>query len=305
MVIVLLSVVYLVPGKSQERTMWPFKPKKPQVSVPTIEIEEAKRLTGLSERELTRMFIEKLLKEGKNPFADMPPELLRYDQQEFPDLVELARKKFGAPDLLTNTTTQKISSTARTWDNLPSMVMLPVRNGFSFDALSQSIRQQSPDKDLVFLVEEGWAASQSEAMNDIQRLYEFADDAKLVLMRFPGNQRIVIRASFMHETALWVRASTLSGIAFELILEANKRQLNCTTAEDGGAMDTEFRRRIQPRITALVAAFRANHPRAFPNQIANMVEPRLGYRFPPNMPLKEQERVSKEVHELILRECKQ
>ena len=57
--------------------------------------EEAMRRTGLSEDELTRRFMEHLIQQGKNPFEDMPEHLLRDAETKFPDLVQLARRKFG------------------------------------------------------------------------------------------------------------------------------------------------------------------------------------------------------------------
>lgn len=57
--------------------------------------EEAMRRTGMSEDELTRRFMEHLIQQGKNPFEDMPDYLLRDAEKKFPDLVQLARRKFG------------------------------------------------------------------------------------------------------------------------------------------------------------------------------------------------------------------
>jgi len=51
--------------------------------------------TGMSEDELTRRFMEHLIQQGKNPFKEMPEHMLRDAEQKFPDLVQLARRKFG------------------------------------------------------------------------------------------------------------------------------------------------------------------------------------------------------------------
>ena len=59
-------------------------------------VEQAKRMTGMSEDELTRRFMEHLIQQGKNPFSDMPDHMLRDAEMKFPDLVQLARRKFGA-----------------------------------------------------------------------------------------------------------------------------------------------------------------------------------------------------------------
>jgi len=123
----------------------------------------------------------------------------------------------------------------RTWENLPSMVMAPVPTGFSYSHLVKSIADQAPDKQLVCLVHWGWTSSQEEAARRIQLLYEFADDPRLVLMRFlapvPGQEQIIIRASFMRETASQVTASNLFDLAERLSRLAIEKGLNTTTVE--------------------------------------------------------------------------
>jgi len=57
--------------------------------------EEVMTETGMSEDELTRRFMEHLIQQGENPFKDMPAHFLRDSEKKFPDLVELARRKFG------------------------------------------------------------------------------------------------------------------------------------------------------------------------------------------------------------------
>ena len=53
--------------------------------------------TGMTEDELTRRFLEHLIREGKNPFVDndMPASIWREFEEKYPDLIELAEKKFG------------------------------------------------------------------------------------------------------------------------------------------------------------------------------------------------------------------
>lgn len=51
--------------------------------------------TGISEDELTRRFMEHLIQQGKNPFEEMPEHFLRDAEKKFPDLVQLAHRKFG------------------------------------------------------------------------------------------------------------------------------------------------------------------------------------------------------------------
>ncbi len=124
---------------------------------------------------------------------------------------------------------------SRTWDNLPSMVMTPVPMGFSYSHLVRSITDQAPDKQLVCLVHWGWISSEQDAARRIQLLYEFADDPRLVLMRFlapvPGQEQIIIRASFMRETASQVTASNLFDLAERLSQLAREKGLNTTTVE--------------------------------------------------------------------------
>jgi len=123
----------------------------------------------------------------------------------------------------------------RTWENLPSMVMAPVPRGFFYSDLVKSITGQAPDKQLVCLVQWGWTSSQEEAARRISLLYEFADDPQLVLMRFlapvPGQEQIIIRASFMRETVSQVTASNLFDLAERLSELAREKGLHTTAVE--------------------------------------------------------------------------
>ena len=58
--------------------------------------EEVMRQTGMSEDELTRLFMEHLIQEGKDPFAGMPEHMRRQSEEQYPDLAALARKRFGS-----------------------------------------------------------------------------------------------------------------------------------------------------------------------------------------------------------------
>lgn len=123
----------------------------------------------------------------------------------------------------------------RTWDNLPSLVMAPVAKGFSWSQLFESIVCKAPDKELVCLVHLGWTSSRDDAERRIQLLYEFADDPRLVLMRFlapvPGTEQVIIRAWFMRETVSQVTATNLFDLAERLSELARQKGLNTTTVE--------------------------------------------------------------------------
>jgi hypothetical protein len=67
--------------------------KRRRSPVPTL--EEAMRLTGMGEEELTQRFMIYLLESGKNPFAGMSDNMLKEAKEKYPDIVDLARRKFG------------------------------------------------------------------------------------------------------------------------------------------------------------------------------------------------------------------
>ena len=123
----------------------------------------------------------------------------------------------------------------RTWENLPSMVMSPVPKVISYSHLVKSITDQAPDKQLVCLVNWGWTTSQKDAARRINLLYEFADDPRLVLMRFlapiPGQEQIIVRASFMKETVSQVAVSNLFDLAERLSQLAREKGLHTITVE--------------------------------------------------------------------------
>ena len=115
------------------------------------------------------------------------------------------------------------------------MVMAPITRGFSYSHLVKSITDQAPDKQLVCLVQWGWTTSQEDAARRINLLYEFADDPQLVLMRFlapiPGQEQIIIRASFMRETVSQVALTNLFDLAECLSQLAREKGLHTTTVE--------------------------------------------------------------------------
>lgn len=123
----------------------------------------------------------------------------------------------------------------RTWDNLPSMVSMPVPNAFAYPRVVESIIREAPDKELVQLAHSGWTSTREDARRLIQLLYEFADDPKLVLMRFlapvPGTEQVIIRAWFMRETVSQVKATNLFDLAERLSELAREKGLSTTIAE--------------------------------------------------------------------------
>jgi len=123
----------------------------------------------------------------------------------------------------------------RTWDNLPSMVSMPVPNVFAYARVADSIIREASDKELVQLVHWGWTSKREDARRHIQFLYEFADDPRLVLMRFlapvPGTEQVIIRAWFMRETVSQVTATNLFDLAERLSQLARQKGLNTTTVE--------------------------------------------------------------------------
>ena len=124
---------------------------------------------------------------------------------------------------------------SRDWENLPSMAMVPVHSDFSYCNLVKLISEQAPDKELVCLVQWDWTTSQERAFHQIRLLYEFADDPKLVMMRFlapvPGQEQLIIRASFMRETTSDIEVSNLYELAERLSQLARAKGLHTKTVE--------------------------------------------------------------------------
>lgn len=197
--------------------------------------KEVMAKTGMSEDDLTRRFMEHLIQQGKNPFKEMPGQMLRDAEGKFPDLAELARRKFGTSQQNEVPSMSEKKHVPRTCENIPSMVMLPVPESFSYSSLVTLITDQADDKQLVCLIQLGWTISEEDAARHIQLRYEFADDPMLVLMRFlspiPGQEQIIIRASFMRDTASKVTASNLCDLTERLSQLARERGLNTTTRE--------------------------------------------------------------------------
>jgi len=208
--------------------MWPFNRKRKNRTVPTP--EEVMRKHGMSEDELTRRFLEHLIEQRKNPFLDLPEQFRREVEEKYPDLLALAKRKF---DKTRATKREAISKVPRTWQNLPSLVMMVVWEPFSYSEIVSQISCEAPDKELASIVLSGWTQSEEQALRKIEYLYQFADDSKLVLMRFtapvPGVEQLIIRASFMRDTVSEVKAKRLKDLIEELSLLARARGFRTTT----------------------------------------------------------------------------
>ena len=117
----------------------------------------------------------------------------------------------------------------RDWDNLPSLAMTPVYEPFSYQELVRYVFTQAPDKQLICVVPYGWGTTQGQAFRDIQLLYEFADDQKLVLMCIVGplssDVQIILRAAFMRESVSQVKATTFRELISKLTDLAKKHGL--------------------------------------------------------------------------------
>src|SRR4030042_4047772 len=83
----------------------------------------------------------------------------------------------------------------RTFENLPSMAMIPLPNNFEYPAVVHMVNAEAPDKELVCLVAWGWECSEDEAFQQIELTWDFADNPKLAVMRFPKGDQIIIRSS--------------------------------------------------------------------------------------------------------------
>ena len=69
------------------------------------------------------------------------------------------------------------------------------------------------------------------------------------------------------------------------------------------AMDPRFRLQIEPKISQLILMARLAFPEGSPELIADRVQEKLNLEFPRNTPLREQERIRKDVRALILKKC--
>ena len=121
------------------------------------------------------------------------------------------------------------------WDNLPSIVMVPVPWKFSCRDLITTVSMRAPEKQLVGFIGLEWTTTHEEAFRAIQDLYEFADDPKLVLLRYiapiPGQEKVVIRASFLREVSHEINSDNLFGMTEEISKIARTKGLHTMTLE--------------------------------------------------------------------------
>lgn len=76
------------------------------------------------------------------------------------------------------------------------------------------------------------------------------------------------------------------------------------TGEEDSALDPRIRLQLMPKIRQLIMFTRMSHPTESTDVIANYVSEKLSLSFPETMPLEQQEMNKKEIHALIVKECK-
>jgi hypothetical protein len=76
-----------------------------------------------------------------------------------------------------------------------------------------------------------------------------------------------------------------------------------TGAEDS-ALDPRIHFQIISKIQRLILAARMSYPTESAEEIARHVIEKLDLTFPDSMPLEQQEMTKKEIHALIMKECK-
>lgn len=110
------------------------------------------------------------------------------------------------------------------------MVAMPLPATFSYPDLARDVAMFAPDKQLVSLVTIGWTNTMEQSFKLIQHLYSFADDPKLAVLRFPAvakpEDHLIIRATFMRDTAGEIRQTTLPDLAKSLSQLARARGLD-------------------------------------------------------------------------------
>lgn len=118
------------------------------------------------------------------------------------------------------------SKVPRTWENLPSMAMLPLPSSFDFAVVNRMIITEAGGKDLICLVEYGWTASEVDALNQIELTWDFVDDPNLVAITFPNEDQIIVKASFLKSSVSQISASTFSNLAQEIRALAKSKGLH-------------------------------------------------------------------------------
>ncbi|NMB62083.1 MAG: ankyrin repeat domain-containing protein [Chloroflexi bacterium] len=76
------------------------------------------------------------------------------------------------------------------------------------------------------------------------------------------------------------------------------------TGEEDSALDPRIHFQIISKIQRLILAARMSYPTESAEEIARHVIEKLDLTFPDSMPLEQQEMTKKEIHALIMKECK-
>ena len=120
------------------------------------------------------------------------------------------------------------SRVARNWENLPSVVQIPLfGEGISVRELTAAVK--SSNKDLVWLAPARGSVSQQDGMTMIDYTYHFADDPRLAVQFHEWNGNVIIRGSFFMEIAPQLSSPTVGDLLVELMRLAAGRRLTVET----------------------------------------------------------------------------
>lgn len=114
-----------------------------------------------------------------------------------------------------------IHKVARTWDNLPSCTMMMVQD-FDLDQIIAAAR--SSNHDIICLISPRLSISPASGSDQIELLYQFADDPELAILRHRGF--FYVRRHFLIEAGSDLVSSSLSHLTADLRKAAKRKGLN-------------------------------------------------------------------------------
>lgn len=188
-----------------------FGKKPPSVEEARAILDEAERLAELNDPMPVMKFMQ-----GRK-FGSIPSSIIGPSGPLHDRLLAILCKTKSSVEALTSTPRSHVE---RNWENLPSVVMIPI--GRSVESQDIVNAASTSGKDLVCLAPIGAEIKEQDAQRQIELSYEFADDPRLAFMVMEFNGLVLIRSSFLLQHAGHLRTHTAEDLLTGLLDQAQR-----------------------------------------------------------------------------------
>lgn len=192
-----------------------FGRKPPSLAESRMIMDKAERLADLNDPMPAMQFMR------SREFRSIPPSIAGPGGPLHDRLLAIL---FKIKSRIESVQSQPKHRVKRNWENLPSVVVIPIGRSVESQDIVNTVR--SSGKDLVCIVPLGSDIKEQDAQRQIDLSYEFADDPRLAFMVLEFNGSILIRSSFIVREGAALNTHTTEDLLMGLLNQAQQKGWN-------------------------------------------------------------------------------